>query len=205
MRRGPRTTQPDFSYDQVWDSEGRVTDKGWMALVAIPFRSLRFRRSGPDWGVVFARNLPRNSEIDYWPRVAANISGTLSQEGTLHGMEGLTGSHNIADQSVCAGAERAHADRPRSAAIPISARGTWRARRAGSEGDFEGQHCARWDDQSRLQHGGVRPAAVHGESAVPGVFSGAAAVLSGECELLRHADPAGVHAQHRASRVWRAR
>jgi hypothetical protein len=86
---------PDYSYDQVWDSEGRVTDKGWMALVAIPFRSLRFRRSGPDWGVVFGRSLPRNSEIDYWPRVAASISGTLSQEGTLHGMEGLTESHNI--------------------------------------------------------------------------------------------------------------
>jgi hypothetical protein len=86
---------PDFSYDQVWDSEGRVTDKGWMALIAIPFRSLRFRRAGPDWGVVFARNLPRNSELDYWPRVAANISGTLSQEGTLHGMSGLTESHNI--------------------------------------------------------------------------------------------------------------
>jgi hypothetical protein len=88
-------SEPDFSYDQVWDSEGRVTAKGWMALVEIPFNSLRFRHSGPDWGVVFARNLPRNSEIDYWPRVSAKISGTLSQEGTLHGMEGLTESHNI--------------------------------------------------------------------------------------------------------------
>ncbi|HEY3705609.1 MAG TPA: carbohydrate binding family 9 domain-containing protein [Terracidiphilus sp.] len=86
---------PDYSYDQVWDSEGRVTSKGWMALVAIPFRSLRFRQSGPDWGVVFARNLPRNSELDYWPRVSARISGTLSQEGTLHGMGGLTESHNV--------------------------------------------------------------------------------------------------------------
>ncbi|HVX56811.1 MAG TPA: carbohydrate binding family 9 domain-containing protein, partial [Candidatus Saccharimonadales bacterium] len=81
---------PDYSYDQVWDSEGRITSKGWMALMAIPFNSLRFRRSGPDWGVVFFRNFPRNSEQDYWPRVAANISGVLSQEGTLHGMEGLT-------------------------------------------------------------------------------------------------------------------
>ena len=86
---------PDYSYDQVWDSEGRVTSDGWMALVAIPFNSLRFRRTGPDWGVVFMRNLPRNSEVDYWPRVAANISGVLSQEGTLHGMEGLTESHNV--------------------------------------------------------------------------------------------------------------
>lgn len=86
---------PDYSYDQVWDSEGRVTKDGWLALVAIPFRSLRFRPLGSDWGVVFMRNLPRNSEVDYWPRIAAGVSGVLSQEGTLRGIEGVTGSRNI--------------------------------------------------------------------------------------------------------------
>jgi hypothetical protein len=85
----------DYSYDQVWDSEGQVTDKGWMALMAIPFRSLRFRPNGADWGVVFGRNFPRNSESDFWPRVSTNITGVLSQEGTLHGIEGVTGSHNV--------------------------------------------------------------------------------------------------------------
>ena len=85
----------DYSYDQVWDSDGQVTRDGWMALIAIPFRSLRFRPDGSDWGVVFGRNFPRNSELDFWPRVAANISGTLSQEGTLHGIKGVTGSHNL--------------------------------------------------------------------------------------------------------------
>jgi hypothetical protein len=89
------TNGPDYSYDQVWDSEGRVTRDGWIALMAIPFRSLRFRPNGSDWGVVFMRNFPRNSESDFWPRVAANISGILSQEGTLHGIEGVTGSHNV--------------------------------------------------------------------------------------------------------------
>jgi hypothetical protein len=85
----------DYSYDQVWDSEGRVTKDGWMAMIAIPFRSLRFRPVSADWGVVFMRNFPRNSETDYWPRVTSTISGTLSQEGTLRGIEGVTGSHNI--------------------------------------------------------------------------------------------------------------
>jgi hypothetical protein len=86
---------PDYSYDQVWDSEGRVTRKGWLALLAIPFRSLRFRPMSSDWGVVLQRNLPRNSEVDYWPRISANVSGTLTQEGTLRGIEGVTGSHNV--------------------------------------------------------------------------------------------------------------
>jgi len=85
----------DYSYDQVWDSDGRVTPQGWMALIAIPFRSVRFRGLGSDWGVVFSRNFPRNSEVDYWPRVTTSIAGVLSQEGTLHGIEGVTGSHNV--------------------------------------------------------------------------------------------------------------
>jgi hypothetical protein len=84
----------DYSYDQVWDSEGQVTREGWIALLEIPFRSLRFRSGGSDWGVVFQRNFPRNSEQDYWPRVTTNITGVLSQEGTLHGIQGVTGSHN---------------------------------------------------------------------------------------------------------------
>ena len=85
----------DFSYDQVWDSDGLVTRDGWMALMAIPFSSLRFRPDGFDWGVVFQRSLPRNSETDFWPRVAIDTFGYLSQEGTLQGIEGVTGSHDI--------------------------------------------------------------------------------------------------------------
>ncbi len=88
---------PDYSYDQVWDSDGHITPKGWMALIAIPFRSLRFPPHSSDWGVVLSRNIPRNSETDNWPRISANVSGELSQEGTLHlgALAGVTGSHNI--------------------------------------------------------------------------------------------------------------
>ncbi len=85
----------DYSYDQVWDSAGTVTKGGWIALFAIPFRSLRFREGAQDWGVVLTRNIPRNSETDHWPRIATNVEGTLTQEGTLRGIEGVTGSHNL--------------------------------------------------------------------------------------------------------------
>jgi hypothetical protein len=89
------TSDTDYSYDQVWDSEAHVTATGWMAMIAIPFRSIRFRTAGPDWGVVFMRNLPRNSELDFWPRVSTSIAGVLTQEATMHGIEGVTGSHNL--------------------------------------------------------------------------------------------------------------
>jgi hypothetical protein len=85
----------DYSYDQVWDSETRITSSGWMALMAIPFRSIRFRNTLQDWGVVFIRSLPRNSEVDFWPKVSTTVAGVLSQEGTMHGIEGVTGSHNF--------------------------------------------------------------------------------------------------------------
>ena len=88
---------PDYSYDQVWDSDAKITTKGWMAMIALPFRSIRFSPKSTDWGAVFWRNFPRNSENDFWPRVSANVSGMLSQEGTLHleGLTGTAGSHNI--------------------------------------------------------------------------------------------------------------
>ncbi|MDQ2839756.1 MAG: carbohydrate binding family 9 domain-containing protein [Acidobacteriota bacterium] len=91
------TNGPDYSYDQVWDSDAQITPKGWMALIAIPFRSLRFSPKSTDWGAVFGRNFPRNSESDFWPRISASVSGQLSQEGTLHldGLTGVAGSHNI--------------------------------------------------------------------------------------------------------------
>lgn len=86
---------PDYSYDQIWDSEARITRSGWAALISIPYRSLRFRPGAQGWGVVLMRSIPRNSENDYWPRIAANVSGVLSQEATLRGIEGVTGSHNF--------------------------------------------------------------------------------------------------------------
>ena len=85
----------DYSYDLVWESEARRTHGGWMALIAIPFRSVRFRSESAEWGVIFYRNLPRSSEVDFWPRVSTHISGVLTQEANMRGIEGVTGSHNL--------------------------------------------------------------------------------------------------------------
>ena len=77
------TSDPDYSYDQVWDSEARITSSGWMAMIAIPFRSLRFRTCRLRLGCGLFRNLPRNSELDFWPRVSTSIAGVLTQEATM--------------------------------------------------------------------------------------------------------------------------
>ena len=87
-------SEADYSYDQVWDSEGEVTNEGWMALFAIPFRQSSVQVWGADLGSGVEPNLPRNSESDNWPHISSNVTGTLSQEGTLRSIEGTTRSHD---------------------------------------------------------------------------------------------------------------
>ena len=48
-----------------------------------------------DWGVVFSRNLPRNSETGLLAAGRGERERHAEQEGTLHGIEGVTGSHNV--------------------------------------------------------------------------------------------------------------
>ena len=197
----------DYSYDQVWDSDGKVTGKGWMALFAIPFRSLRFPANGTTWGVVLARSLPRNSETDLWPRVAANVSGILSQEGTMHlpGIEGVTGSHNVQINPYALGQNVHTLDTLDPMDPHFSTRN--------AEATAGGEAKAVWRD-SIVFDATINPDFSDVESdqpqftvdrALPGVFSGAAAVLPGERELLPDAAEPAVHAQHCAAGVWRAR
>jgi len=75
----------DFSYDQVWDSEAHVTEKGWMAL--LPFR---FAACGSGRGRRVGRCVDAqpasHSESDNWPPHLNQHYGMLSQEATLHGI-----------------------------------------------------------------------------------------------------------------------
>ena len=92
-RRAERTTATTRCGIRTGGSRSR---DGWRWL-RFRFAVCGFRRPERTWGVVFWRNLPRNSENDWWPRVSAGVSGMLSQEGTMYvpGIEGVEGSHNV--------------------------------------------------------------------------------------------------------------
>jgi hypothetical protein len=82
----------DFSVDVVMESKGELTSDGWTVEVAIPFKSLRYE-AGKDklWGIHVWRNIDRfNDEIDSWVPFNRDISGTLSQEAHLTGLEGIS-------------------------------------------------------------------------------------------------------------------
>jgi hypothetical protein len=87
---------PDFSFDTVWDSEAKVTDKGYVVWMAIPFKSLRFSPEElQTWGVTLLRMIPRTNEWTYWPRVSSRIQGRLNQAGTVTGLKDISPGRNI--------------------------------------------------------------------------------------------------------------
>jgi hypothetical protein len=50
------------TWDAIWISNGRVTDRGYVVEMAIPFSSLRFQRTAGDqiWGIDAIRSYPRD-------------------------------------------------------------------------------------------------------------------------------------------------
>jgi len=86
----------DFSFDTLWDSEGRVLNDGYIVFFSIPFKSLRFS-DGPEqtWGIALYRVILRKSEYDYWPYVTQRVEGLTQQFAPLGGLEHVSPSRNI--------------------------------------------------------------------------------------------------------------
>lgn len=86
----------DYSYDTLWRSEGRLTADGFVVLMAIPFRSLRFSNASVQtWGVSVARQIVRTNETAFWPYMTRRISGMGQQLATLEGIEGVSPGRNL--------------------------------------------------------------------------------------------------------------
>src|SRR5262245_41219823 len=85
------------SWDGVWYVKSRVLDDGWVAEIAIPFKTLKFPRTPiQTWGVNFQRTVRRRNEDSLWapvPRIY-NIQ-RVSLAGTLEGLEDIEPGANI--------------------------------------------------------------------------------------------------------------
>ena len=81
--------------DIVWRGEARVTKDGWIAEIAIPFKSLRFKESKiQTWQVNFKRYIQRLKETDYWTPIKRDEK-LLTKSGSLEGLEKIHPNHNI--------------------------------------------------------------------------------------------------------------
>jgi hypothetical protein len=86
----------DYSYDALWHSDGRLTADGYVVVMKIPFKSLRFSNAAAQtWGVAVARNVPRANEMSFWPYITRRISGFGQQMATLEGLQGISPGRNL--------------------------------------------------------------------------------------------------------------
>lgn len=86
----------DTSFDTVWDSKGKVTDRGFVVWMSIPFKSLRFPSTKEQvWGLILYRGIIRKNEDAFWPQVSYKIAGRLGQAATLYGLEGISPGRSI--------------------------------------------------------------------------------------------------------------
>jgi len=86
----------DYSFDALWRSEGRVTGNGFVVLIAIPFKSLRFRNAlEQQWGVALGRIIPRATETSFWPYITRRINSFGKQMATLDGVQSVSPGRNL--------------------------------------------------------------------------------------------------------------
>ncbi len=78
----------NVNWDGVWQVAASVTDVGWTAEIAIPFRTLRYPPAEVQtWGMNFQRNIRINNEQAYWSPLPRQFSlNRLSLAGELQGL-----------------------------------------------------------------------------------------------------------------------
>jgi hypothetical protein len=88
----------DWSWDAIWDAEGRITADGYTVEVAVPFSSLRFPRTDgvQTWGFSATRDWPRSIRRRMRSSYTDRSEGCfICQFDSLTGFQGITPGRNI--------------------------------------------------------------------------------------------------------------
>jgi len=90
------TANFDPSFDTVWHSSGKLTSRGYVVWMAIPFKSLRFSPAREQsWGIILYRGILRENEDDFWPEISRSVEGRLAQGATAGGLEDISPGRNM--------------------------------------------------------------------------------------------------------------
>ena len=86
----------NLNWDGAWQVSAQVSDIGWTAEFAIPFRTLRYPRGEVQtWGLNIQRNIRHRNEESYWSPLPRQFNlNRLSLAGELHGLE-VPGQRNL--------------------------------------------------------------------------------------------------------------
>lgn len=86
----------DFSWDTLWYTEGKLTPQGYVIVMSIPFKSMRFpNKPVQQWGIMLDRDIPGNDEEAFWPQYTTKVDGRLNQEGQAEGIEKVSPGRNM--------------------------------------------------------------------------------------------------------------
>lgn len=79
----------NLDWDASWEVKAVISEIGWSAEIAIPFRTLRFPQGrSQTWGINFQRNIRRRSEVAYWAKIPMQFNlFRLSLAGVLENLE----------------------------------------------------------------------------------------------------------------------
>ena len=79
----------NVSWDAAWEVKTQISEIGWSAEIAIPFRTLRYSDAqSQTWGFNFQRNIGRHRETSYWASLPSQFNlYRLHLAGTLTDIE----------------------------------------------------------------------------------------------------------------------
>ncbi len=83
--RTATASMDDYAWDGRWDAATRISQDGWTAEIAIPWRTVRHASDVDTIGLLVMRDVPRTGEESTWPATNPQTPGFLSEEGVIGG------------------------------------------------------------------------------------------------------------------------
>jgi len=80
-------TRLNRDWEDIWYVEARINDEGWIAEMAIPFKTLNFDPNNPDWGFTLERKIARKQESISWSSYNRRVDP--GSAGVVSGFTGL--------------------------------------------------------------------------------------------------------------------
>jgi hypothetical protein len=87
----------DANWNGAWFTQSRVTEDGWTAEMAVPFKTLRFPQGTlQEWGLQMQRIVRRRNEYSTWSPVPRQFSHySVSYAGRLTGITGVESGSDL--------------------------------------------------------------------------------------------------------------
>lgn len=80
----------DVTWNAIWESDVKITDKGWVVEMKIPYAALRFPpKKVQEWGLNFLREVRKDRFKYTWTFVDRKLGNFMPQAGILQGIENI--------------------------------------------------------------------------------------------------------------------